>query len=321
MSVLEPAEEGLWLVPDPPSRYRMCANYAQENVCNWMVPAENPTPLCWACRLNQVIPDLSQPNHRVYWAKLEAAKRRTLFTLIQLGLPVVSREKDPDHGLAFAFLADATAESEFIEPLPGQAPVQTGHTHGLITINLAEADDIARTRFREQFREGYRTLLGHFRHEIGHCYWDVLINDETTLHAVRQHFGDETQDYQQALQTYYKNGPLENWDMHYISAYATAHPWEDWAESWAHYLHMVDSLDTAHAYGLTIQDRVMAPHGTDVETNFSALLEDWQCLSITLNALNRSMGLSDAYPFVLHEPITQKLRLVHDLVVKKRDSC
>jgi hypothetical protein len=298
----------------------MCANYTHENVCNWMVPAADSTVLCRACRLNQVIPDLSQPNHRLYWAKLETAKRRLLFTLIQLGLPVVSQAEDPAHGLAFAFLADTTAESEFSVPLSGQESIHTGHTRGLITINLAEADDIARARTRKQLCEDYRTLLGHFRHEVGHYYWDVLINDDPSLQAFRQRFGDDTQDYQQALSSYYENGPLKNWAMHYISAYATAHPWEDWAESWAHDLHLVDSLDTAQAYGLIIQDRVMAPHGAGAEVDFSALLEDWLCLSVTLNALNRSMGLRDAYPFVLHEPVKQKLRFVHDLITKKRDS-
>ena len=323
LSALEPVGNGQWFVRNSQSRYRMCVNYAQENVCNWMVSAEDPTVFCRACRLNQVIPNLSQPNHRLYWAKLETAKRRTLYTLLQLGLPVASKGENPDHGLAFAFLADATAESEFTVPIGDQELVRTGHAHGLITINLAEADDIARTRIRERLREGYRTLLGHFRHEVGHCYWDLLINDDRSLHAFRQCFGDDTQDYQQALRTYYENGPLENWGMHYISAYATAHPWEDWAESWAHYLHMIDTLDTAQSYGLTIQGREVASggvlHGVGATFDFSALLEDWLRLSMTLNALNRSMGLRDAYPFVLHEPVKQKLRFVHDLVTKQKD--
>ena len=322
LCAVEPIENGQWLVQDSPRRYRMCANYVQESICNWMVPTEDPIVFCWACRLNQTIPNLSQPNHRLYWAKLEAAKRRMLYTLLQLGLPVASKAEDPDYGLAFAFLADTTSESEFTVPMGDQEPVRTGHTQGLITINLAEADDVARTRIRERLHEGYRTLLGHFRHEVGHCYWRLLVNDAPSLHAFRQCFGDDTQDYQQALRAYYKNDPLENWSMRYISAYATAHPWEDWAESWAHYLHMVDTLDTAQAHGLVIQDRVVAaggvPNSASAEFDFFALLEDWLRLSVALNALNRSMGLRDAYPFVLHEPVKQKLRFVHDIISKKK---
>ena len=323
LGAIKPAEKEQWISSDSPRRYRKCGNYEKENICNWMVPSEDPNVFCRACRLNQVIPNLSQPNHRLYWAKLEAAKRRLLYTLFQLGLAVSSKEEDPEHGLAFAFLGDASAESEFTQPIDSQETVYTGHTQGLITINLAEADDIARTRIREQLREGYRTLLGHFRHEVGHYYWDLLIKETSHLPTFRQHFGDETQDYQQALSAFYENGPLANWESHYISAYATAHPWEDWAESWAHYLHIVDTLDTAQAYGLVIQGRSLAsvkvPARTTVTCDFSTLLDDWLRLSVALNDLNRSMGLNDAYPFVLHDPVKQKLRFVHDVIAKRKD--
>jgi hypothetical protein len=323
MSALEPTGNDVWLTPGPAAKnrlYRMCVNYAQEQVCNWMVPAEDPAAFCRACRLNQIIPNLDQPNHRQYWAKLEAAKRHVLYTLYHLGLAVVSKEEDSGRGLAFAFLADKTAESEFTDPIGDQSPIHTGHANGLITINVAEADDIASTRMRTQMNEEYRTLLGHFRHEIGHFYWERLIKASPHLQTFRRLYGDETQDYNQALRTYYENGPPDNWSEHYLSAYATAHPWEDWAESWAHYLHMIDTLDTAHAYGLIIQGYEVGPVGTSQSKNtddamgFTALVDGWIRLSVVINALNRSVGIGDANPFVLSEPARQKLRFVHDII-------
>jgi hypothetical protein len=202
---------------------------------------------------------------------------------------------------------------------PGEA-VLTGHDNGIITLNLAEADDAERERRRVQLHEPYRTLLGHFRHEIGHYYWDRLIRDSPHLEAFRALFGDETQDYGAALQAHYSAGEKPSWEQGYISAYATAHPWEDWAETWAHYLHMVDGLETAAACGLKLaparaDEPVMkAPPEEPALARFARLQRDWIALTYVMNNLNRSMGLNDAYPFVLSTPALAKLEFVHGLI-------
>ena len=132
-----------------------------------------------------MIPDLSLPENLSRWRALEAAKHRLFYTLFQLRLPVETQAESPA-GLAFQFLADVG---------PGAPSVMTGHADGVITINLAEADDAERERRRQQMGELYRTLLGHFRHEIGHYYWDRLIANTPHLEEFRRIFGDERQDY------------------------------------------------------------------------------------------------------------------------------
>ena len=176
--------------------YRYCAN-GTYGVCNWLVPASSPDAYCVACRHNLMIPDLSLPENVEKWRALEGAKHRLFYTLVQLRLPVETQAESPT-GLAFQFLADVARSA---------SPVMTGHADGVITINLAEADDAERERRRHQMGELYRTLLGHFRHEIGHYYWDRLIANTPHLEEFRRIFGDERQDYDQALQNYYANGP------------------------------------------------------------------------------------------------------------------
>jgi len=313
MSALEPnANSNVFTarLSDNPRGYRRCTNYAQENVCNWTVPVEDGGSFCRSCELNEVIPNLLQPEHQRYWAKIESAKRRVLYTLYQLGLPVNRQSDTNPHGLAFKFLADATASTEFTRSIPGMETIRTGHANGVITINLAEADDVARTRERERTGEAYRTLTGHFRHELGHYYWTVLIQNSPHLDEFRQLFGDETFDYGQALKNYHQNGPPQNWRAYHISAYCTAHPHEDWAETWAHYLHMVDTLETAESYGISIENQAIARGNP----SFDQMLFDWRRLSVALNALNRSMGMPDAYPFVLNPPVERKLTFVHHVI-------
>ena len=249
------------------------------------------------------------------------------WTLLALGLPIVDRHDDPESGLAFEFLADPDPSVEFSDSLGGHSRVMTGHRGGKITINLAEADPSAREGIRKQMNELYRTLLGHFRHEIGHYYWSQLVESTPWLEQARVLFGDERQEYADALERYYREGPAADWPQHYISAYASAHPWEDWAETWAHYLHMVDTLETAHDFGYSIKGRkVMQPsavlknamqHAYDPaarNATFDTLLGDWINLTVAMNSLNRSMGLPDAYPFVLLSEAAEKLRFVHRLI-------
>lgn len=299
----------------PAGQYRKCSNYAVHDACNWMVPADDTSPFCHACRLNQLIPDLSLRENLRLWYRIEQAKRRLVYTLDMLGLPVFGKALDPEHGLAFEFLRDPISETdEFFNQIGESQRILTGHRRGIITINIAEADPGARERMREQMREAYRTLLGHFRHEIGHYYWELLVRDTPWQDKVRAAFGDERQDYSTALEAYYANGPVQDWPAHFISAYASAHPWEDWAESWTHYLHMADTLETAHDLGLSVRGRaaeLMLPGNPE---RLSAVLEDWAELTDALNMLNRSMGLPDAYPYTIGPAAIEKLRLIDEIV-------
>lgn len=310
-------KEEVWRSPLPRAkdqRYRLCENYTKHNVCNWAVPADDPNPLCKSCRLTRVIPDLTKPGNKALWYRIEVAKRRLVYTLMFLNLPIRNRIEDEKNGLAFEFLADPEG--------PNAKPVLTGHADGLITLNIAEADDAERERRRMQLREPYRTLLGHFRHEVGHYYWNVLIRDTPLIEAFREVFGDEREDYAEALAKHYRDGPVADWQAQFVSAYASVHPWEDWAETWAHFMHMKDALETAAACGLSLRPRrkdepTLQPPPTPqaVRTaEFDELIEDWIPLTYILNNLNRGMGLADGYPFVLSSPAVEKLRFVHEVV-------
>lgn len=288
---------------------RLCRNARERDACNWLVAGPADAEYCGSCALSSVIPDLTDAANLTAWRRIEAAKRRLLYTLRALGLPVANRADQPDGGLTFRFLKGTEA-----------APVMTGHDDGVITLNIDEADFAFRENMREKMGEGYRTVLGHLRHEIGHYYWDRLIRDGGRQPAFRTLFGDEQQSYEDALARHYESGPPANWSESFISAYASMHPWEDWAETWAHYLHMVDTLETARSHGLTVRAPAADRPGERIVTDrlpredFDALSTGWNAVTLALNSLNRSMGMEDAYPFVLTPQVLAKLRFVHDLV-------
>ncbi|MGV3492762.1 MAG: zinc-binding metallopeptidase family protein [Ramlibacter sp.] len=325
MAALEqvPGEDGLWRPrthgqKEVAARYRLCHNHTTQNACNFAVPAEDPNRLCVSCRLTRVLPDLSVPENPFRWYRLEAAKRRLFYTLGRLGLLATQPPHGQADGPIFEFLAD----------LPGQ-PAMTGHAQGVITINVAEADDEERTRRRLAMHEPYRTLLGHFRHESGHYYWDRLIDEGGRVEGFRAVFGDERQDYAQALQDHYARGGTQpDWQERFVSEYATSHPWEDWAETWAHYLHMVDLLETAASYNTRItipgkEDKEIEEVVNPVEAgtpDFNLLVEQWVPLTLLVNSLNRSLGQDDAYPFALSVGALQKLRYVHDVICETRST-
>jgi hypothetical protein len=293
------------------ARYRLCGNYTRHGVCNWAIPEHDPNDFCLACRLNESTPDVAaDPAVLSSWQGLEVAKRRLVYTLLELGLPIETRAEQPQTGLAFAFKSDG-ADGE---------KVLTGHCDGLVTINMAEADSSAREQTRVAMGERYRTLLGHFRHESGHYYWDRLVKGSSQLEGYRALFGNEELDYAEAVKRHYAS-PKQNWAEEYVSAYATMHPWEDWAETWAHYLHMVDTLETAQSFGLALKPQPIGGATAEAVSarrvhfeRFEDLIAAWVPLTVALNSLNRSMGLADVYPFVLADRVIAKLKFVHQVV-------
>lgn len=280
-----------------------CANRTLIS-CNWS--AADDARYCLSCGLTRTIPNLGVSQNILLWRRVEQAKRRLVYDLSRLGLPLVD---DEGTQLAFDILSEDAAES----------PVMTGHLEGLITLSLSEADDAEREARRTAFREPYRTLLGHFRHEVGHFYWNVLVNETRLQMPFRLIFGDERQNYDTLLQRYHSRTDRCYDRQAFISEYATSHPWEDWAETFAHFLHIVSTLDTAASLPLSLDERarrtLVDPY---LEKDFEALLSSWAPVAYTMNELNRSMGLGDAYPFELTQAVRGKLHFVHMAILDFR---
>lgn len=293
------------LVPLEPARYRRCLNTVVAG-CNWLVTDDDPTALCESCRLTRTRPGDSDPTAAEAFGAAEAAKRRLVFQLHELALPIITRAEDPEGGLAFDLLSSR------------DQPVRTGHEDGVVTLDLSESDDSHRERVRRELGEPYRTVLGHLRHEIGHYYWPSLVGRQDPAKAFRLLFGDERADYAHALEEHYRQRPAPVWDDAYVSRYATTHPSEDWAETFAHYLHIRDTLQTANAYGIRMSGPaaptpVRPTPDSDVAA-FETILDEWLPLSYALNGVNRSMGKADLYPFVLSPAVVKKLTFVHEIV-------
>ncbi len=294
---------------DPSHAYRLCQNNAACG-CNWLVALEDSDPYCICCRHNRTVPDLTVPGNRDAWAKIEKAKRHLFYSLLRWRLPIPTRANGRTDALLFDMLAD------------GAQKVLTGHQDGVITLNIAEADDVERESRRVAMGEPYRTLLGHLRHEIGHYYWDRLVRDENRLEEFRTIFGDERQDYARALESHHLNGARPDWPFAHISAYATCHPFEDFAETWAHCMHLVDTLETAASLGISINPKNVedASLRADIVTDpyrdgsIEDLVRAWATVTVALNALSRSLGQADPYPFVLSRPVFEKLGFIHDLI-------
>lgn len=317
-----PRAAGLWREAGRrgSARWHRCANLDSAAGCNWLVAEADAhagtPPLCRSCRLTRTLPDLSVPGNATWWHRVEQAKRRLVSSLIGLALPVANKTEDPAHGLVFDLLRSPE----------GGPPVVTGHADGVITIDVEEADDARRELRRETLGEPYRTLLGHLRHESGHYYWQRLVEPSHWLEPWRALFGDERADYATALQRHYAEGAPPDWGQRFVSAYASSHPWEDWAETWAHYLHLTDTLDTALSFGLD-GERVELSYerfgrdalGEDGAADpgaaaFLQLINGWMELTGVLNELSRSMGVADFYPFVLSVQVLRKLHFVHRVV-------
>jgi hypothetical protein len=283
------------------SEYRLCANLHLAE-CNWLVEKGPVKKLCRSCALTRTRPNDNDTKALAAFAAAEKAKRRLIVELYELKLPIIGRDEDHRYGLAFDLLSS------------DQEKVMTGHHNGVITIDLAEGDDVHREQLRVAMDEPYRTLLGHFRHEIGHYYFYRLVGpSQEHSQRFRELFGDPNADYQAALDRHYNEGPPKGWDDTCVSSYATMHPAEDWAETFAHYLHIRDTLDTAAAFsfapaGATFERRVLGPSG------FDTTIEMWLPLAWALNMVNRSMGKEDLYPFVLPPAVLDKMRFIHTIV-------
>ena len=294
--------------------YVRCRNVSAA-ACNWLV--RDPGSLCFSCSLTRTRPGDDDPGGLAALAEAEAAKRRLMFELGELSLPIVSF-RDRAGGLVFDLLSSR------------DAPVTTGHAGGVITLDLAESDHVRRIQRRQQLQEAYRTVLGHLRHEIGHYFFPILTPDPGALERVRAAFGDERADYNAALERHYQQGPPDDWAERHVSAYATMHPSEDWAETFAHYLHIRDTLQTAASHRVQVHGPETGSHlrpaGKFVSIpgsssgDFGQYIATWLPLTYALNALNRSMGRDDLYPFVLAGPVQDKLGLVHELCVIKNAS-
>ena len=296
--------------------YRYCEN-AIHSTCNWLVPVDAASPFCAACQLNRIIPTLSSPENLSRWKRIEIAKHRLVYSLLRLQLPFHAKEDEESDGIAFDFMADVSPENR----------VMTGHNNGTITLNIEEADEEQRVRHKLDLGERYRTLLGHFRHEIGHYYWEVLVKDKPAIEKFRQIFGNEQKDYGEALKAYYATGAPANWQDGFISPYATAHPWEDWAETWSHYFHLMDTVETAYAFGIHINP-VAVNKDQDMQANidrdpyriasFDAIIKMWIPFTFAINSLNRSIGHEDFYPFVISPAVINKLQFIHEVCGGKR---
>lgn len=296
------------LIPLQQGSEGICANHDLIG-CNWIVEHTEASHFCSSCQHTLIIPDLSTSPNVGRWARLERAKRMLFYGLLKFHLPLELKNNTMMGGLRFEFKSDMAS---FTGP---ETRTITGHKDGVITINIKEADDDVREQQRVQMGEPYRTLIGHFRHEIGHYYWDRLVANSQRLDQFRAMFGDERIDYVEALHRHYQTGAPLGWETRYVSSYASSHPWEDFAETWAHYFHIVDGLETAQSYDISSAAVSNGVYDSSYEEkDFSTLIHAWVPLTITMNAMNRSIGNSDFYPFVLSEVISEKLLFVHNLI-------
>lgn len=296
--------------PDTALRLRPCDNRVVHQVCNWMLDDGDEARLCISCRLTEVIPSLEAAGNLRHWAAIERAKRRLVYTLMALGLTPQPRGADGvGRGLCF----------QLLESLPGGPAVMTGHDEGVITLNIAEADDVHREATRVAMGEPVRTLLGHLRHEVSHYLAWRHVGGTPAMARCRELFGDDGIDYTGALQTHYAQGAPADWPLRYVSAYASAHPYEDWAETCAHYLLVVDALETASAWGLQLDgpSPTRAADGADTQQPLARrVLAHWLPLAQFLNAMNRSLGHADSYPFLLPPAVLDKMALVQTLLAE-----
>ena len=274
--------------------------------CNWVLPADSGGTWCRSCGLTRGRPDDDRPDAVEAWSRAETAKRRLIHQLDRLALPIEGRSAATPNGLTFDLVY-----------VPGERGL-TGHLDGVVTLDLAEADDCHRDNIRRSLHEPYRTLIGNLRHEIGHHYWHRLVGQSDDLGRARALFGDDRVDYAAALAAHYE-APAESWDeTRFITGYAAAHPLEDWAETFAHYLYVIDAVETAVAFGLTgdAPDRAAMPREAGT---FAELLGQWRPLARAIDAIAEDVGSPPLYPFHPVGAVVDKLEFVHTRVTRHTD--
>lgn len=307
--------DGRWKADHADLRGRLfkpCSGRSLAHQCNWMLDSTDPAEQCLSCSLTRTIPDLTVPGAPERWAATEHAKRQVVIQLLRLEVPVKSKLTD-EEGVCF----------DFLEPQGDPTSILTGHEDGVITLNLNEANPAQRTATRELMGERYRTLAGHLRHELAHYYWDLLAADPAWTDRCREVFGDERQDYGAALQQHHQNGAPADWSLQFISPYASSHPWEDWAETFAHYLHMEEGLETAAQLGIDLRrlhlravpfDRSVLGENISRRSaeKFLDRIDRWVILGLATNELSAALGHDPAYPFVLNAAVVNKLHFVQE---------
>jgi len=287
--------------------------------CNWLVREEEYEAYrrgrCLAHSLIRHEPVSDDTLAREKLVPAAAALRRLVYQLHDLGLPIEPYWRS-EGGLAFDLLSSYTTGEKVI----------IGHADGVITIDLIETLDAYREQLRVSLGEPYRTMLGHFRHEVGHYYQNVLVETgagaDRYLDECRRLFGDERASYSDAIDRHYKFGAPDHWRASFISEYATMHPWEDFAECFAHYLHIADTIDTAREAGMVLHaDRVRFTAPRDVvplecydDLPIERLLFDWKWISMFFNRINTAMGKNALYPFDIPPPVAAKLGFVHRVI-------
>ena len=279
---------------DSVEQYPLCKNATNYGVCNWIASPHAREGLCLGCQFNRFIPNLGKTENLARWKVLERAKKRLLFSLLRLGITIKPGHELRDTGLLFDFLEDQS----YITPHE-LSSITTGYLNGVITINVLEAEPVSRVEQKVAANESYRTVLGHMRHESGHYLWSLLKNRSNLSEKFRNLFGEENANYSEALETFYQEGAQTNWPENFITHYASSHPLEDWAETWGHYLHITDGIETAKHFGLINED--------PLTENFESKIESWKDITIKLNEMNRSMGKEDLYPFTINDVTRQKL--------------
>ena len=291
-----------------------CVNFREHEVCNQCVikpvsalgNAATLGFLCNCCRFNHTVPDLTVTGNLQKWSMLENAKRRLFYDLDLLQLPYGDAADGVTPALAFDFKGNNLPSNNRQHALNATENIYTGHDGGTITINIIEADPIEREKARVSLGEPQRTLLGHFRHEIGHYYWDLLVKNQREQECIAV-FGDHNHPgYEEALEKYYAEGPRADWADVSISAYATMHPWEDFAETWALYLQIVSELDTAANLGIV-------PSICFRRADLTSMVLESQRLSIMLNEMSRSLGVMDPMPKPIGAIVVEKLKFIHRL--------
>ncbi|OUU73827.1 MAG: hypothetical protein CBC29_10175 [Methylococcaceae bacterium TMED69] len=286
------------------NKVRRCQNGVDYGVCNWLSAPNSATGLCYSCEFNRIIPDLSRSKNIEKWQILEAAKKRLLYSLLKLGIPCITKWSSDKYGFVFDFIEDQRTNPDISEEY-----VSTGYLGGIITINLNEADPVFRAQQKEATNEIYRTVLGHFRHESGHHFYNFIkYFPDLDLEYQKLFRGTCEVDYEDALKDFYTYGPKANWERNFITPYASAHHLEDWAETWSHYLIILDSLETAKEFGLINE--------TLDQCDIYAKISRWQDITVGLNEINRSVGIEDNYPFVINHTTIKKLALIEELTQK-----